>query len=72
MKRNGENYVGFLEAVVISLLYEREKNGKHDLQFIHGIDDRGQPAYYSPYNIKESIQQTRMSDGSQDARMAKI
>jgi len=66
MKRVSESYTTYLEAVIISLLYEREQNGQSDGDDIFGIDFRGVSGVsYSPYNIKEYIQTKRKSDAEQ-------
>ena len=57
MKRLSNNYVGFLESVVRSLLAEREKAGKGDFDEFEKLDlDRGpndKAVTYVPYNVKE-------------------
>jgi len=65
MKRLTESYVTYLEAVIISLLYEREQNGKSDRDDIFGIDFLGMPVTYAPYNIKEYLQKKRKKDAEQ-------
>jgi hypothetical protein len=59
MKRDGENYLGYLESVVISLLVEREKLGKTDFSKLDGVDSQNQLTFYIPYNIKKAIKDCR-------------
>jgi hypothetical protein len=55
MQKSGLLYERYLEALVVSLLKEREQDGKDDFTRIDGVDFNGKPAYYIPYNIKEQI-----------------
>jgi len=55
MRKDQPLYRQYLEAVIKSLLAERELNGKGDFDKIEGIDFQGNSAYYMPYNIKEAI-----------------
>lgn len=55
MRKDQPLYRQYLEAVVKSLLAERELNGKGDFDQIEGVDWQGNPVYYMPYNIKEAI-----------------
>lgn len=55
MRKDQPLYRAYLEAVIKSLLSERELSGKGDFDKIDGIDFQGNPAYYVPYNIKEAI-----------------
>jgi hypothetical protein len=50
MKRDSHIYIGYLEALVLSLLEERQSD-----ELIHGKDFTGQPVTYSPYNAKALI-----------------
>lgn len=55
MRKNQPIYRDYLEALVKSLLTERELNGKTDFDSIQGVDKNGNYTYYIPYNIKEVI-----------------
>lgn len=60
MKRKGEIYLGYLEAVVMSLLAERAESGKTVFDAIDGVDSSNHLAFYVPYNIKEAIKDCRL------------
>lgn len=53
------NYIAYLESLIVSLLFERQRSGKHDLLEIEGIDSFGDKATYAPYNAICYIQKKR-------------
>jgi hypothetical protein len=52
------SYILYLEALVLSLLAEREANGAKNSD-IYGNDSKGRPTTYSPYNAKDLIKKQR-------------
>jgi hypothetical protein len=61
MRRNNEIYTCYLEEVVLSLLAEREANGKGDFDAFKGKNIDGSDALFMPYNVKEAIVKTKMN-----------
>lgn len=57
LNRKGTNYLRYLEALALSLLTERERNGKSEFDIIEGIDMFGKEVTYSPYNAKQAIRE---------------
>ena len=56
MRRKGEIYLGYLEALALSLIAELERRGVTEAR---GVDWQGTAVTYSLYNAKDCINTTR-------------